>query len=289
MRTARVAAVLGLASFTWAWADELQRPDPGKRIRVFLFAGQSNMEGRADGTKLTEQEKVRLGVAQKRVQLAYNHAPIQPLDVVSPPDDIRRIYQLDRIFGPELFFGITLSEAWPDEKILLIKLAVGATSLYGSWNPDWSEEKAAAIADEEKRKLYDEFAAYIHAVLSGYAPDDYEICAMLWVQGEGDSKVEVAATEYGKNLRNLIARIRKDTGEEKLPFLLFQVGSGKVVDGMRKTAKELEYVTLLPQSLDPQSPDFYTKIPNGHYDHAGMEKIGRRFAEAYLREYGRKP
>ena len=48
---ARVLTALTLASmyFGRAWPDELPKPGPGKKIHVFLFAGQSNMEGRADG------------------------------------------------------------------------------------------------------------------------------------------------------------------------------------------------------------------------------------------------
>ena len=36
-----------------AWSDELREPEKGKKIKVFILAGQSNMEGRADGNKLT--------------------------------------------------------------------------------------------------------------------------------------------------------------------------------------------------------------------------------------------
>jgi Carbohydrate esterase, sialic acid-specific acetylesterase len=289
----RLAGGLLMLSLVWAWAhtawsDELQKPEPGKKIRVFLLAGQSNMEGRADGNKLTLRDRERLEKVQGRVQLAFNYEPIHALDAVTPPAEIAEIYKRDLIFGPELFFGITLSEAWPEEKILLIKLTAGATSLHGAWNPDWRGHKAAAMGEESEPKLYAALTAYVKQVLSGYGDDEYEICAMLWVQGETDAGNETAAAAYGDNLQNLVESIRHDVGREALPFLLFQVGRGEVVEGMKRTAREVPNVTLIPQSLDPVSMDFYQKMENGHYRYEGMKKLGHRFAALFLSQYVQK-
>ncbi|MCP4642072.1 MAG: sialate O-acetylesterase [bacterium] len=287
VRAASGLLVLSLV-LSWAhsaWTDGLHKPERDKKIRVFLLAGQSNMEGRADGNKLTPQDRERLEKARDRVQLAFNHEPVGPLNVVAPHPEIAEIYQRDLIFGPELFFGITLSEAWPEEEILLIKLAAGATSLHGSWNPDWREDKATIMHEEGEPKLYGALTAYAKQVLSGCDDHEYEICAMLWVQGETDTKNRTAAAAYGDNLRNLVESIRHDVGDESLPFLLFQVGRGEVVEGMKRTAQEVPNVTLIPQSPDPVSPDFYQKMENGHYNYEGMKKLGRRFAEAFLGQH----
>ena len=274
------------ATFTsLAYSDEPQRPDSGKKIKVFLFAGQSNMEGRANGRELTGEDQARLHDVQKRIQLAFNHEPIRPLDVVSPSDEIRKIYQRDRIFGPELFFGVALAEALPDEKFLFIKRAEGATSLHGCWNPDWSEDKATIMGEAKHPKLYHEFVDYVRRVLDGYSPDDYDICAMLWVQGEGDGKVPQAEAAYGTTLRMLIERVRLDTRHDTLPFILFQVGSPQVVEGMKQSAAKVPKVTLIHQCQNPDSPDFYEKMKNGHYNYEGMKKLGARFAEVFLRTY----
>lgn len=265
---------------------DLQKPDKGKRVKVFLLAGQSNMEGRADGDRLTAQDRARLEKVQGRVQLAFNNEPARALDVVRPSEEIAAIYKVAHIFGPELFFGIAVAEAWPEEKILLIKYTAGATSLHGAWNPDWSEEKAKAMGEERAPRLYPALAAYVGQVLAGYGEDEYEIGAMLWVQGETDSGKESAETAYGENLRTLVERIRQDTERARLPFLLFQVGEGKVVEGMQTVAREVPDVYLLLQSLDPDSPDFYQKIENGHYNHEGQKKLGLRFAELFLSTVG---
>jgi hypothetical protein len=205
---------------------------------------------------------------------------------VKPSPEIAEIYQRELIFGPELFFGITLSEARPDEKILLIKRSEGATSLHGCWHPEWSEDKAATVGEEQKPKLYRALIEDINQVLSEYEKNEYEICAMLWVQGETDAGNEIAAAAYGHNLQQFIRHIRQDVENDTLPFLLFQVGHGKVVEGMKQTAQLVPNVTLIPQSLDPMSPDFYPKMENGHYNYEGMKKLGQRFAEVFLNHVG---
>ena len=141
------------------------------------------------------------------------------------------------------------------------------------------------MGEENEPRLYSALTAYVENVLSGYGEEDYEISAMLWVQGETDSGNEKAAGAYGDNLQALVNRIRKDTGREGLPFLLFQIGHRKVVAGMKRTARDLVNVTLIPQSLDPVSLDFYSKMENGHYNYGGMRKLGHRFAELFLSRY----
>ena len=61
--------------FTWAyaaWADELQRPKAGEKVKVFILAGQSNMEGRADGNKLAAQDRERLEKVQVSTVIRHN-------------------------------------------------------------------------------------------------------------------------------------------------------------------------------------------------------------------------
>lgn len=265
-----------------AWLEMLKKPVPEKKIKVFILAGQSNMEGRADANKLLPRDLERLSKAQKNVRLAYNYEPVCPLKAVKPSSEIAEIYKRELIFGPELFFGIALSEAWPDEKILLIKRTEGATSLHGCWNPEWSKDKAEAIGEEHGTKLYQTLIEYVDQVLSGYEKDEYDICAMLWVQGETDAGNEIAAAAYGRNLQQFIRRIRQDLENETLPFFLFQVGHGKVVEGMKQTTQLVPNVTLISQSLEPMSANFYPKMENGHYNYEGMKKLGQRFAEVFL-------
>ncbi|MCF7847880.1 MAG: sialate O-acetylesterase [Kiritimatiellales bacterium] len=290
-KIAGVVLVMILASLV-AQADGLQKPDAGKKIKVFLLAGQSNMDGRGDGGKLTADDKARLEKAQQHVRFAYNRNPIVPLDVTVPTSGTAKKFNLKLTFGPELFFGLGMSQAWPDEKILFIKRSIGGTSLYGCWNPDWTVEKATVMKEEKKEKLYSDFIAYIKEVLSNYSKAEYEFCGILWVQGEADSGVPKygpkPAETYGDNLQKLITGIRKETGVKDLPFMMLQVGGGQVVEGMQHCAQTMKNVSFIPQNkTDPQSSNYLPGYgpPTGHYNYEGMKRIGKMFAETYLGKY----
>lgn len=267
--------------------------EEGGIIKVFLLAGQSNMDGRGDGSKLSKSERARLDVASDYIQFAYNREEIVPLQVTVPKDFIAKKFNLDLVFGPELFFGIGLSEAMPGQQFLFIKRSIGGTSLYGCWNPDWTEDKAAAMGELKQPRLYSDFVGYIREVLSDYDPAQYEICGMLWVQGEADTgdnpdkAGSKPADTYGDNLKNLIRSIRRDTGVAELPFLMLEVGNGGVVEGMQQAAASMSNVSFIPQSKDPDAPDYLPGYgpPTGHYNYQGMKRIGEQFARVFLNSY----
>jgi len=191
-----------------------QTEAPAKKLKVFIFAGQSKMDGRADFDKISDEDKERLAAIQPRVQLAYNMQPIVPLTGPKGTEGLKKKYGAHHSFGPEIFFGIRLAEASPDERFLFIKRSVGATSLYGRWNPDWDVAKAKVMGEETAAPLYPDMISYLRQVLSAYPKDSCEICGMLWVQGEADGNVSVRGPEpakaYGQNIKNQITRVRAD-------------------------------------------------------------------------------
>jgi iduronate 2-sulfatase len=262
-----------------------------KKKKVFLFAGQSNMDGRANADFLTEEEKIRLNKAGKSIEYHVNLMPATPLQpCVAKPWHQKR-FKLKKHFGPELFFGISLAEEFPEEEFIFIKRALGGSSLYGCWNPEWKEDKARLMEEEDRPKLYQEFITYAKDILGNLDSSQYELAAVFWVQGETDSNTKkfgkIPAESYGSNLKKLITSTRKDLHAPDLPFILFQVGSGKVVEGMKQVSKEMKYLSLIEQSSDPDSPDFYPKNPPpiGHYTYEGMKKISDQFFKEYLENY----
>lgn len=264
-----------------------------KKTKVFLLAGQSNMDGRAKASGLSEIDKQRLKKAQKNVTLFYNFNEGKPLDTTKVAEHTAKKFGADYLFGPELFFGIKMSEKYPDHKIVLIKRSRGGMSLYGAWNPDWTLEKATLIKEQKQPKLYSEFITYSSKVISSFKKDSYEICGMLWVQGESDSGKKGGtkpAETYEKNLKNLIQSVRKDINKPNLPFLMFQVGNGKVVKGMKNTAKEDENVVLIPQETQKKSKFYFERNPPpiGHYVTNSMKKIGEYFYDYYIRNFAKR-
>lgn len=252
------------------------------------------MDGRADFDKISDEDKARLAAIQSRVQFAYNRLPIVPLTGAKGSAGLKKRFGAEHSFGPEIFFGIGLAEANPDDHFLFIKRSVGATSLYGRWNPDWDAAKAKVMGEETAAPLYPDFIGYVREVLAAYPKDTYEICGMLWVQGESDSNVSVRGPEparaYAKNLKKLITSVRADVGIPDLPFMMFQVVmGGEVAKGMQETAAAMKNVSLIPQSMNVSSPNFLERYAVGHYNQVGMKRMGVLFAETWLKDYARTP
>lgn len=267
--------------------DKLKVKNQSRR-RVFLFAGQSNMDGRANAEHISAEDVERLQQVQDRIAFHYNRDAPWPLQPVTPKPYTRRKYGLDQCFGPELFFGINMVENNPQDSFIFIKRAQGGTSLHGCWNPYWTLEKATLMDEAEQPKLFADFISYTKDVIAAYEADEYQIEGLLWVQGEDDSSKKrgpIPAEQYYTNLKNLLFETRSQLNVPSLPMYIFQVGSGKVVEGMKRLAAEDPNVYFIPQSEDRTSADFYEKNPPpiGHYTAKSMKKIGQQFYQATVR------
>lgn len=275
-----------------------------QKTKVFILAGQSNMDGRGNADLLSKEELEALDLAKEHIQFYYKGTvknikePLfidGPLDITKPWEFVKKKFHLNKCFGPELFFGIELSKTYPDQDFLFIKRAQGGTSLYGAWNPEWSFEKAQISKEEDNRRLYEDLISTIDIRLKRLPPNSYEIVGMLWVQGESDSNTTrstLPSESYGENLISLIQKVRKYYKVPEMPFLMLGVGSKKVVDGMRKASIKLKNVSLVNRSKSPDSNNYtpiYTHFwngkPVGHYNYEGMKKIGHLFFESYQTFY----
>jgi hypothetical protein len=185
-------------------ADEVQP------VRVFIFAGQSNMVG-----------------SDSKVADIHCFPPFAGLDAPQPP--VRFSYNIGRenkvtsngwvdlqpveaVVGPELSFAREVSRNL-DAPIAIIKCAAGGTHLGGDWNPDAPEGfKMYPLALELVRSsLADLEAQGIPYRLEGF----------FWHQGENDMFNEEYMAHYGQNLASFIARWRRDL---KTPDLKFYIG-----------------------------------------------------------------
>ena len=251
------------------------------KINVFILAGQSNMAGAANASNLSHTDIKDLENAQQNISFVNNGNKSVPLNVTIPPDWKRKKFQLDSCFGPEIFFGIELSKKHPNKKFLFIKRALGGASLYGCWNSNWTKEKAQYVNELNKPKLFYELINDVDRELSKYDKSDYQIMAMLWVQGESDSSQKwgpLPSDTYADNLIDLIQNSRFKFKSFEMPFMILQVGSKKIGDAMKQVSKELKNVTFIAQSKDRSSDNFLSKREdNIHYNYIGMKKISNLF------------
>jgi hypothetical protein len=239
------------------------------------------MAGAANASNLSHTDIKDLENAQQNISFVYNGNKTVPLNVTVPADWKKKKFQLDSCFGPEIFFGIELSKKHPNKKFLFIKRALGGASLYGCWNPNWTKEKAQYIGELNKPKLFHELLNDVDRELSKYDKSDYQIMAMLWVQGESDSGQKwgpLPSDTYAENLKNLINKSRAAFKYPEMPFLIMQVGSKKIGQAMKSVSNELKNVIFIPQNMDRSSYNFLSRREDKiHYNYIGMKKISNLF------------
>ena len=205
-------------------------------IKVFILAGQSNMEGagKIEGDPSRNGGKGSLSYLAEH---SPNHKHLKGKDGNWIEREDVWISYLDRkgklapgfgarnsAIGPELGFGHVIGDAF-EEPVLLIKTAWGGKSLAKDFRPP--------SAGGEVGPFYREMLERVKSTLSEIAeifPDlkgrGHEIVGFGWHQGWNDGCAMDMTLEYEKNLGCFIRDVRKDLGVAKLPFVIADSGFG---------------------------------------------------------------
>lgn len=249
MPTRTIAILLGL--FGLAGSSGVQAADLPKPIKVFVLAGQSNMEGQAvvdlegknyndgkgtlkallnnpDKAKLVKHLKTEKGdwAVRDDVWVSYQREK-GPL-LAGPLALGFSVYGDKHHFGPELQFGHVLGEHFT-EQVLLIKTAWGGKSLYKDFRPPSS---GGAFGPYYTKMLEDvrKTLANLKAEFPAYAGQGHELAGFVWYHGWNDGvDPKNAVPEYEQNLVNLIKDVRKDLKAPKLPVVIGEL-TGPWVD-----------------------------------------------------------
>lgn len=265
-----------------------------KPIKAFILAGQSNMVGWGDSTKLPED----LRKGNDRV-LMFEDGEWQPLRPHEPANQgQRRVGLTEFHFGPEIAFGHEMEKVWPDETIGIIKFSIGGTSLL-AWKPDWKKEDADRVGQGRHGSLYQKLMQQVDEARKAR---DVEIVGFLWLQGGGDMKKVDVAKEYLENLKSLVTAVRNETGVAALPFLYGSFRQAGIPDDLagfeppdlppgRPGAwlvlkAQFDAQKAIPHSTMVILRDIEKHPANVHYNTAGQLVVGKMFAEAFLSQAG---
>lgn len=266
-----IAACLLLLFATTAIAAE-------KPLKVFILAGQSNMQGHAnistldylgdDPATASLLQEIRNADGSMKV-----HEDIWISSVGAAGDGwsdvIEQKGQLQAGFGaseekigPELMFGITMSQSL-GEPILLIKTAWGGRSLISDFRPpsagprvfsdfikqQWRERDIDPDGEAERHHrevngvFYRHMIEHVKMVLAdiprvmpSYNPEQgYELAGFVWFQGFNDlvdgwsypqRNQPGGYDEYAELLAHLIRDVRKDLSAPDMPFVIGVMGIG---------------------------------------------------------------
>ena len=233
------------------------------KVWVIIMAGQSNMAGRGQ----VEPEDT---MTNKRILTIDQQGNIivakEPLNLFEPT-----MKGLDC----GVSFARTLLPKCPrDVSILVIHTAVGGSSI-NQW-----------INDSLHRTvhLYSNFDEKV-AIGKKYGT----IKAILWHQGESDAN-EKGIPKYLSNMEKLFSMFRTSVGNTKLPIILGKLGSfSKIpVEFSKINEKMEEYVLRDKYTRLINTADFIHKGDSLHFNAAGQRAMGQRYANEYLKKFGKK-
>ncbi len=209
----------------------------GKAIKVFILAGQSNMEGhgfvnadpkRNGGKGSLEYLAKEPATADKFKHLLGKNGGWAVRDDVW----VHFLGRKGRLtvgfganeerIGPELGFGQVVGDAY-EEPVLLVKLAWGGKSLAKDFRPPSSGGDVGPYYKEIVKRTKD-LLANLKKEFPEFEGREYELAGFGWHQGWNDRVNQAFNDEYEKNMANFIRDIRKDLGVKKLPFVIAETG-----------------------------------------------------------------
>ncbi len=266
-----------------------------KPLKVYILAGQSNMQGSAhkdtfaaigDDPKTAPLLSDVLDqngepVVCDNAWITYLTSGQNGETVLHGKVKVGYGFDSNRI-GPEYGFGLYLDKAL-DQPILLIKTAWGGKSLAvdfrppsaGPYEPIAKENEAGkAAAQEQVGHYYREMMRFVQATLkdeesikkvvpSYDAQQGYELAGFVWFQGWNDLVNRQHLEQYTPNMIHFISDVRKDLDAPTLPFIVGILGV---------------------YGTDPDSRKFDKGLPVSAFrkaQFAAVEQYDQNVAEAY--------
>ena len=250
----------------------------GKPVKVFLLAGQSNMEGKAPN-ELFEHQAAAEGTKEQFAHLRKDGQWVVRDDVfikfLDRKGPLTLGYGSPGRTGAEYEFGVRMGDRF-DEPVVLVKAAWGGHSLYklfrspsagfpeAMMEKELQQARERVAADNAKngrsaplptmddiRKdygaSYREMLAEVRtvmeepgAVFPELAGSTPELAGFVWFQGWNDQYG--AENEYASNLKNLITDVRRDLQAPALPVVIAAMGQNgsKPAEGAMRIVQDAQ-------------------------------------------------
>lgn len=211
-------------------------------VKVFILAGQSNMEGHG---RIAGTQRGTLETLAKDPATAPRYKHLQKNGEWITREDVWITWTGQKgplgiggwaargAIGPELGFGFAMGD-FLDEPVLLLKFGPGGTSLAGPWRPPSSgahpnkKPRGPGVGDQYdnlissvKKQLQE--LSEITPTLADRKP---ELVGFGWHQGWNDGCSKPDSLAYEENMANFIRDVRKDLDAPKLPFVIGGSGFG---------------------------------------------------------------
>lgn len=266
----------------------------GEPLKVILLLGQSN----ASGASICEY--LRDGVGDEKYaeyEAGYENILINfCVDNGNNTSDgeFRAVNTecgaAEGFFGPELGMAERLSEAYPDERIVILKYTMSGYSL----NYDW-------LCRGERGSIYNAFLTFVNTYMTYLSDKGYDarIGAICWMQGESDT-TEYKSERYYDNTVRFVSYLRSDLSEYAREGGIYFIDAGisnspycepsyPEINAAKVKFSETSELNIyfstidLGYTIDKEpvgEPDL------GHYDALCELDLGYMFAERIIEIYG---
>ncbi|NRD23505.1 hypothetical protein HNV10_09660 [Winogradskyella litoriviva] len=230
--------------------------DVNKNYQVILMAGQSNMVGLGEVSELSSFYLPN--------NITYHN--------YSANTRLKRL--LNYSFGPEVGLSRVLNDSFPALNFLIIKYAVGGSSI-----TDWLPEVDSNIKRSvDFGNLYGKFIKMTDSLTFKYKTKPI---AFLWMQGETDARYKFNSESYEENFKLLINKVRKDFKNPDLPVIYGKVNpktnEHKFVSNIQKAQSAISL--SVPNTFYINTDQLSKQPDNLHYDASGLLRLGDKYGE----------
>lgn len=222
-------------------------------VKVFVLAGQSNMEGFGKlGANAGEKGTLKWVIAQEALKDSFPSLVDKDRKWLILDDkgaykvrtDVRIYYKRgesdqllkggltaglgynQELIGPEFGFGHVMGEFYADP-VLVVKVARGGKSLNKDFLPPRDGGYGAPSKDGDPGYWYKRVVDDVKYVLGNFqtvypelAGKQAELMGFGWHQGWNDGESEAVAKAYEGHMINFIKEIRQDLSKPALPFVI---------------------------------------------------------------------
>lgn len=294
-------------------------------VRVFILAGQSNMEGQGvvdldhpqhyNGGKGTLQRVM----SDPKKAAQFSHVKDVDGNWIVRDDVFVRFKTRHEIkkgglsigfagypgrhhIGPEFQFGHLTGAAF-EESVLLIKTAWGGKSLFKDFRPP----SAGGETGPYYKQMIDEVREALSNVGTDFPPlagRTLNISGFVWMHGWNDMYDEKARTEYEQNLVHLILDVRAEFKQPNLPVVIGELGNGgpkadgnmlAIRNAQRAAASRSEFkgtVAFAPTAAFARPAQESPNVGHGHHWFGNAESyflIGGALGKEMLKLFDNKP
>lgn len=241
-------------------------------VKVFILAGQSNMEGhgeiypganqRAVGTLEYEVKNDSSGI-YKNIVDSKGHWKVRKDVWVRYDRGENKLKKgeltvgygsSDTEIGPELQFGNVIGDYFTNQ-VLLIKTAWGGKSLGVDFRPPGSGGTTGIFYI----KMIEEIRTGLNNLpveFSHYKGQGYEIAGFVWNQGWNDAGDAALYKEYKVNMVHFIEDVRRELQLPYLPFVIINSGQGGLQPARDKWMRSVQMNIAVAQQEAAESPAF---------------------------------